>query len=105
MTAFQERSLSRRCLFFTREEVLFHCADFEAREAYRVVSHGTSNRTSIEGEKSAVRRRGQDFNDRICARKALEYHDYGSAVAQYSMRELTYPGDRLDAFSGILDKY
>lgn len=103
--AFQERSLSRRCAIFTQNEVLFHSPEFEAREAYELVPNTTSTLVSDSGKKTLASRRGRDFNDILSAQKRMDALQYVDAVQQYSRRELTYPGDRLDAFTGILDKY
>lgn len=92
---YQEEILSRRCMYFTPDEVFFACGKVTWREAYAYECNPVgSNLTSEE-----------TFYKRIAQRDLLQYEDYQDAVFKYASRNLTFPGDRLRAFSGILDEF
>lgn len=56
-------------------------------------------------EKKMPSKRRLNFYDVLSAGQDLHTSDYVDAVQQYSRRKLTYPGDRLDAFTGVLEKF
>lgn len=98
----QERMLSKTCVFFTIDEVLFTSGDFEAREAYEIVE-GTSR--SEQNDCSATlgkRRRRRDF-DRLLSGSRADREMYQDLVFKFTAKTLSHEGDRLDAFTGILN--
>lgn len=80
---FQERKLANRSVVFTEHEVFFECSHSTLRERY----------VSDSGDLHA-RRYWSSFD-----RDEVSYH---TDVENYTKRNLTFPEDRLDAFSGVL---
>ncbi|KAK3381191.1 heterokaryon incompatibility protein-domain-containing protein [Podospora didyma] len=110
---FQEQCLSRRCLYFTAEEVFFNCSETQWREGY---DYGEEKR--YDGLKVQVRtgppwwssklRRDLDptpYHYLGDVAKGLDIHSYQRAVQAYSRRELTYKLDKLNAFEGICSRF
>ncbi|KAI0144445.1 heterokaryon incompatibility protein-domain-containing protein [Xylariaceae sp. FL1272] len=94
---YQELALSRRAIFFVPDGIYVACQ----KEAWDV----TSKQNSLASRYS---------NSHLLFNKpmALPYlgpnaqlHSYLHAVEQYSRRSLTYPGDALNAFQGILQTF
>jgi len=83
---YQERKLSNRNVVFTEHEVFFECSHTIVRERYTsTFDHHRQNKT--------LPMAGNEYG-----RQA----DYGADVGAYTQRNLTFLGDRLDAFSGVL---
>lgn len=88
---FQERTLSRRCLYFTREQLYFQCQQAiwsEDRYEYYEESFGVYPSLNL-----ALRDSGLQW--------PAKFDLYGQLAQLYSKRELSYASDRLNAFSGI----
>jgi hypothetical protein len=123
---FQELVLSKRILAFTEEQMMFFCvrAFFQEdmvmenvngmfsrsqnqKELFdRHISVSRHDFTSVAGRANCVRRNreGGDLDDYrrfIDINQALE--DYWIFLTSYLRRNLSYDGDILNAFAGILD--
>ena len=79
---FQEEYLARRTLLFTRQEIQWMCREVSACEC---------------GFTSSERGEG------LC--EELKSTDWTDIVEEYSVRELTFPSDRLPALAGIAQVY
>lgn len=99
---YQERLLSRRSLVFTDSELFFTCGQTTYREAYVLESH------QVPLEIATLlpsRFSGPTFDGPHP--RAGDWHTfqpYRESVPGYTRRQLTQQGDRLDAFSGVLNK-
>jgi hypothetical protein len=99
---FQERLLSSRCLFFTNEQLFFHCPSElwseDRYEHFKQTADFFGNLVSLEPSKSTsgVSRSFRDGS-------AGKFLAYAELVTQYSSRVLTYNYDILNAFSGVLN--
>ena len=82
---YQERELSKRCLFFTNECVLFSCNQMVCRE-----DSGKRN-ISFIGEKGK----------RIRAERHPIWNNYRRAIKNFSKRRFTFDEDVVNAFEGI----
>ena len=106
---FQERLLSRRCVFFTEEQVYFQGGAFIAEEAYDLQSIAGSNNTKIVAMNQDSKNQKQwavgDLYMRMNQIKTLRYHEYRTAVSEYTKRKLSHYGDRMDAFIGISERF
>lgn len=78
----------------------FSCPFEERREAYSLVS-------SRKVAKKATTKSGKppSLHDAVMGTTTLNFRRYCELVEGYSQRHLTHPGDRLDAFSAILDRF
>jgi hypothetical protein len=88
----QERFLSRRCVFFTSEQLYFQCQTAlwsEDRYEHYLQSSGVSP------AKAFLAHNGVDSS------WWSQFIYYTRLVQQYTQRELSYSTDRLRAFSGI----
>ena len=92
---FQERILSRRCLYFTDSQVYFQCRSGICREDIfgeysqnQLIGSGAAN--PLEMDVSPTDGDGRIFNI------------YENMVKSYNRRELSYHSDALNAFSGII---
>ncbi|EPE31848.1 hypothetical protein GLAREA_11930 [Glarea lozoyensis ATCC 20868] len=99
---FQERLLSSRCLFFTNEQLFFHCPSelwSEDRfEHFKQTADFFGNFASLEPSKS-ISGMSRSFKDGT----AGKFSAYAEFISQYSKRILTFNYDILNAFSGILN--
>ncbi|KAI1659870.1 HET-domain-containing protein [Daldinia decipiens] len=82
---YQEQVLSRRRLYFTDQEAVFQCLNYNARESY-------SSRKDPNSYKFFT----------LDPIRDSPYQIFGS-IAEYSRRELTYEHDYLNGLSGILE--
>jgi hypothetical protein len=100
---FQERLLSRRCLFFTNCDMYYTCHSHLSCE---------TGANSARSEEEIFEKKFQnifaqlDSLRKIGFRKigpgwAATFHLYASLVHEYSKRELSYDTDVINAFSGI----
>jgi hypothetical protein len=89
---FQERVLSRRCLYFTKEQLLFQCQTAiwsEDRYEHFQQSFGL----------------GESFHWTHAGPKLLQasiFETYTQSALQYAKRQMSYATDRLNAFQGML---
>lgn len=102
---YQEAILSRRCLYFTEQQVYFECS----RSAYQETLHEPDSLItshipppiettfSIDPYRMFPEGYLKQIND--------EPHLLGHRLVEYTYRELTYASDALNAFSGILNYF
>jgi len=98
---FQERLLSRRCLYFTETQVFLECQKqikSEDRTGRHEGPYLSGNRISASG--NIVVRMLSEFGDSENDYQ-IKMMRYSKLVEQYCQREFTYPNDILKAFSGI----
>jgi Heterokaryon incompatibility protein (HET) len=102
---FQEWVLSRRCLFFSQNQILFRCRECSGLESFTPPSiQRLDSDTSLH----------KFWADRRCLTISLpslyldstrwNFQTYASLVQDYSGRRLTYKTDVLYAFTGIMAK-
>lgn len=105
---FQERVLSKRCLFITESQVVFECREGEACEEFaynwRSPISATGNaivkfqsQTFPAFESKLKDRHGPNFN----LWKNISMADYFKLVEDYTSRHLSHSSDILNAFSGV----
>ena len=96
---YQERLLSERCAFFTNREVFFAGPRMLRREAYRL------KRATFPRGKPQIYSRptGRRLAVGDTQAKKDDFNEWKSAAVEYTKMTLSHPGDRLDAFKGILD--
>lgn len=97
----QERLLSKTCVFFTTDEVLFTSGNFEAREAYEIIEVTSRSDQNDRRSTRLSRRSRRDF-DRLLSDPGADWKLYETTVRKFTAKKLSYEGDRLDAFMGIL---
>jgi len=85
---FQERVLSRRCLYFTSEQLYFHCKTVLWSEDR--FEHFNQSPDPLGKYPSLS---WPPFKD--------PFEEYIALVRQYTRRELSFEADRLNAFSGM----
>ena len=91
---YQEAFLSRRCLFFTREQVYFVCKSHLRSEA---VEQGEDYDWEVMGPNLLTKTPQPHFNRKPgTTRQGIQKH-----IAEYSSRSLTFDSDALDAFLGV----
>lgn len=110
---FQEAVLSRRCLFFTDQQIYFECDSMNCFESlYSPLDklHTEDRSRSLDGlragtfVKSTTTRGFWDgIPDEDDPLKVFEH--YLSAIQSYSSRHLRYDSDSLNAFQGIIQRY
>lgn len=103
---YQEQLLSPRSVIFTKEEAFFTCSDITCSETLDIEEQDgyvAENAGSI-----AARRAGKPYgvHDALMSqRTAPSFNHWSEALQEYSIRELTHSGDRLDAFAGISRRF
>ena len=91
----QERFLSSRSIIFTKSGVFFECEGFSASEAYGMKLMAFETAASGNGA-------GQGVYNKLLFTSNWNAQTYDYALQEYTTREFSHPGDRLDAFTGIL---
>jgi hypothetical protein len=107
---YQEAILSRRRLVFTEEEVYFECAGincFEGSPHNLAVAHQTSQENTMHnflqaGVFSAPKGGGYGSVNMLSFSHIMEYE---MLLEQYCWKTLSYPVDRLNAFTGIMKRF
>ncbi|KAM4060510.1 heterokaryon incompatibility protein [Hirsutella rhossiliensis] len=108
---FQEQCLSRRCLYFTPDEVFFNCSETQWREGY---DFGENKRKGIEIQVrtgppwwSVKLRRDLDPTPYYYLGNVarLDMQDYQRAVQEFGRKNLTFASDVLNAFEGIFSRF
>lgn len=92
---FQERLISRRCLFLTGRQMYFQCPSGSFREDDDVgYFQGLQTRDSqmLYSQPTSLTR---------LISEAEPFETYATLISQYTGRQLTYSSDRLKAFEGI----
>ncbi|KAJ9609114.1 hypothetical protein H2200_006885 [Cladophialophora chaetospira] len=95
---FQEAFLSRRCLFFTSEQIYFACKDSTRSEAVLLNSQ-TMSAPSRDNLAPGLMTLQHQIDFRLAKSSDASFHDY---VREYTSRSLSYPEDGLKAFKGML---
>jgi hypothetical protein len=96
---FQERFLSTRCLYFTREQVYFHCqSELWSEDRFEHFEQ----HADFFGSYPPLKWPSQSLLSRD---RADHLREYGRLVTHYTRRKLSFQSDRLDAFSGIANSY
>lgn len=90
----QEYLLSRRCAIFTKVGVFFDSKALSTSEAYELLPNAEP--TAHVDEAGSGLYKSLQF-DQVC-----NFNTYARLLKEYTSRKLSYPGDRLDAFAGIL---
>ena len=101
---YQEAILSKRCLFFTEQQVYFVCRCMSRCEA---VVNGSNDRikrsrsltTTLSAEIFGLERTEEDLHPSSVSPELRELADH---IRAYTTRNLTYEDDALDAFRGVL---
>lgn len=100
---FQERLLSRRCIYLTKHQAYFHCRSScvsETDDAIGIPENSSKTfdhlfRHEYKATSSTLSKlRGKSFNK-------SRFLQYASLVEQYSRRQMTCADDILNAFSGL----
>jgi hypothetical protein len=99
---FQERLHSRRCVLFTKHGVFFDSKPLRAGEAYELVPNAKPSATYDRFTFDTSHSFTYDAFESFQLNENGVFDTYISAVEEYTTRNFSYPGDRLDAFSGIL---
>jgi hypothetical protein len=97
---YQEAVLSRRCIFFTEQQVYFHCRKMRCCEAVKVQHRSQLGKRDVDlgmmnADMFQRKHRSTDGSPWWC----YTYH-----VTEYSGRVLTYEADKLNAFRGVLSR-
>jgi hypothetical protein len=101
---FQEHALSRRLLVFLESQVLFYCNETLFREDLVLeFRHDNPDNGPFLRlyEHSVMPARVVDSRYNLDSQRKVYCHHYGSLVASFVVRDLTYDSDALDAFTGI----
>lgn len=104
---FQEYLLSRKCLIFTRYEAFFQCTKEEYREAYDLFHLSASTPGPARPHPGPPRffNHQNTLRSSFLSQRKLEYADWAQLVHLFSARQLTYRGDRLDAFQAVIARF
>ncbi len=94
---YQERLMSRRCLYFTENQAYFECASGSVGEQIKYLPT-TIDRIDVNELRDLVGGSDSDAAAPLDIRR-LSY--FSAIMAQYSSRRLTDPGDIANAFDGI----
>lgn len=109
---YQEQLLSTRCVIFTEREVFFQNGQQEFREAYEAIrlnkssAPSTAKCTPNTPFDQPIEPSTQSMVSKLQGGGELDAIDrqmlFQQVVEEYTMRELTYPEDRLRAALGVL---
>jgi len=100
---FQERMLSKRCLYFSDYQVYFHCVrqyweESGASEPFEDYKF-SANRAMFLNPLAKLKR--YDMPSGHAPSPHALYYTYTDTLKEYSRRSLTFPSDILDAFAGV----
>lgn len=95
---YQEGYLSTRRLIFTKTQILFLCNGMYAAESWQQLLNTTCCSSRTEDFKHLIPK----FS---VSRREFAVKDLLNQIGEYSKRELTRPGDSLNAFLGVLSYY
>lgn len=102
---YQERLLSRRSMIFTNDTVYFECGediwseDFNMLRSDVYMSASLQTITPSRGEEPPTLIHGHQN------RLGIFKGDYLRMVAEYTLRDMTFPADRISGFEGILNVF
>ncbi|TGO24411.1 hypothetical protein BPAE_0103g00120 [Botrytis paeoniae] len=92
---FQEGILSTRCLVFTDRGVLYHCRGRYSEESVqRLIPWNTAAFMS-----------DCELLQPLFANEQTQYYDLQLLIGEYTLRNLSYPQDSLNAFLGVFAQY
>lgn len=96
---YQERLLSARRLYFTKNQVFFECNHGEFREDMSIDPHAETMPGVVDyGARSGLRG-GTGY--RIVSHKTLNLDIYDKIISEYTSRSLSYQEDILNALQGV----
>lgn len=100
---FQERLLSRRCLYFFTEQVFFYCNSAFEAEAFGALEVDFSHKGYRAHEANPLHRlrRTEERYHAGGSDKDFTPFAYRRLVEEYTAGNLSYPEDILDAFAGL----
>lgn len=110
---YQERALSPHTLFFTGEEVFFQCSIHEELTLSETMDleiypeHDIWNSRNTKGQ-APLKNTFYDtpsLREALCRRKKLHFQHWKTAVLEYTDRNLTHSGDRLNGFAGLAQRF
>ncbi|KAK4212266.1 HET-domain-containing protein [Rhypophila decipiens] len=109
---YQEVTLSRRCRFFTTEQVYFVCSAMDCCEAVKVGQESlfTARKPQTSGQpnKPEIPIEARRFlsldSMSYDTSRASQLRNYAEHVAEYTGRTLTHEEDILNAFRGLLSR-
>ena len=87
-----------RCVFFISSEVFFTCPRRHYREAYTLARTNANSAPKITNAGLP-----KSLGDLLASTKLPNGVQYLEMVEKYTNRHLTYTGDRLDAFTALID--
>ncbi|TVY24045.1 hypothetical protein LHYA1_G007083 [Lachnellula hyalina] len=94
---FQERILTKRTLFITEQQMFFKCDHVAGCQAEDLD-------TKLQARKPVTYPMEDTGKDTIPSRWSINIVTYQRTVESFVTRDLTYPGDMLNAFEGIAQK-
>jgi hypothetical protein len=102
---FQEWILSKRCLFFSHDQVLFRCQELSGLESFRPPKSTSLAANAIVPKFWA----DSQCNATILPRLSLDapvwnFQTYADLACEYTNRQLSYASDVIRAFTGITRK-
>jgi Heterokaryon incompatibility protein (HET) len=102
---FQEWLLSRRCLFFSQDQILFRCQESSGLESFTPPVSGTLSDTGTMSHFWADPRSALlTLPRQPLGAPSWNFQGYAELVTDYTCRNLTYDNDVLHAFTGIMRK-
>ena len=98
---YQEAILSRRCIFFTKDQVYFACKTHLRSEAVEQlpIEH---NDTTSETLAPKLMNYAEQFHFEMVDRGKPYFHEH---IKEYTRRSLTFDSDGLNAFNGIISSH
>jgi hypothetical protein len=102
---YQEAILSRRYLFFTKQQVYFVCRAMTCQEAVETLPYMSIAPPETRAMTTTLSLEifGHEKPHRSTSRPQVAYlQNFYSNLVQYKRRQLTYDSDSLNAFKGIL---
>jgi hypothetical protein len=99
---FQERLLSRRCLYFTDTQVFLECQKHsysEDRPEIKVEVDSDETRNPKSG--NLINRNLIDFGNPLASKEYRQMLRYSKIVEEYRHKKFTFVNDVLNAFAGI----
>lgn len=111
---FQERLLSKRCLYFANEQVYFQCeSNIWCEDRYpQRSSKSWEQRVGIPAEIKRLSplpnlhdtsARANEFQAYSGGNTASVFKTYSRIVTEYTSKSLSYPDDMINAISGVLE--
>lgn len=99
---FQERLLSRRCLYFTDTQVFFECQEHSFSEGRPgALVEASSHDIRDSSFHSLINSNLIDLGNPLASKEDRQMLRYSKIVEEYCHKKFTFVDDILDAFSGI----